>query len=150
MTGLTKPHPYPGKLIIVEGIDGSGKSTQIALLHRWLLAQGQNVFFTEWNSSALVRRSLRRGKKKDLLTPTTFFVLVISLITNVVVIAVVASLVAQSDLVLISAGKAGWLAVASVAMGWPAFLLLLFLSYRYVPRRLAQLGAPPRPEADAS
>jgi len=49
-------------------------------------------------------------------------------------------------LVLISAGKAGWLAFASVAMGWPAFLLLLFFSYRYVPRRLAQLGAPPRPE----
>jgi dTMP kinase len=75
MTGLTTSHPYPGKLIIVEGIDGSGKSTQIALLHRWLLAQGQKVFFTEWNSSALVRRSLRRGKKKDLLTPTTFSVL---------------------------------------------------------------------------
>jgi dTMP kinase len=69
------PHPYPGKLIIVEGIDGSGKSTQISLLHRWLLAQGHKVFFTEWNSSALVRRSLRRGKKKDLLTPTTFSVL---------------------------------------------------------------------------
>lgn len=50
-------------------------------------------------------------------------------------------------LVLISAGKAGWLAFASVAMGWPAFLALLFFSYRYVPRRLAQLGAPPRPEA---
>ena len=33
------------------------------------------MFFTEWNSSALVRRSLRRGKKKDLLTPTTFSVL---------------------------------------------------------------------------
>jgi len=75
MTGLTTPHPYPVKLIIVEGIDGSGKSTQIALLHRWLLAQGRKVFFTEWNSSALVRRSLRRGKKKDLLTPTTFSVL---------------------------------------------------------------------------
>lgn len=75
MTGLTTPHPYPGKLIIVEGIDGSGKSTQISLLHRWLLAQGRKVFFTEWNSSALVRRSLRRGKKKDLLTPTTFSVL---------------------------------------------------------------------------
>ena len=50
--------------------------------------------------------------------------------------------------VLIAAGKAGWLAAASVAMGWPAFLLLLFLSYRYVPRRLEQLGAPPRPAAD--
>ena len=49
--------------------------------------------------------------------------------------------------VLIAAGKAGWLAAASVAMGWPAFLLLLFISYRYVPWRLAQLGAPPRPGA---
>jgi hypothetical protein len=47
--------------------------------------------------------------------------------------------------VLIAAGKVGWLAAASVAMGWPAFLLLAFLSYRYVPRRLEQLGAPPRP-----
>ena len=34
-TSLT-PHPYPGKLIIVEGIDGSGKSTQLLLLHKWL------------------------------------------------------------------------------------------------------------------
>ena len=75
MSGLTEPHPYPGKLIIVEGIDGSGKSTQISLLHRWLLALGHKVFFTEWNSSALVRRSMKRGKKKDLLTPTTFSIL---------------------------------------------------------------------------
>ena len=28
---LIEPHPYPGKLIVVEGIDGSGKSTQLAL-----------------------------------------------------------------------------------------------------------------------
>jgi dTMP kinase len=70
-----QPHPYPGKLIIVEGIDGSGKSTQLALLHRWLMAQGYKVFFTEWNSSVLVRRSIKRGKKKDLLTPTTFSLL---------------------------------------------------------------------------
>jgi dTMP kinase len=75
VSGLTTPHPYPGKLIIVEGIDGSGKSTQISLLHRWLLALGHKVFFTEWNSSALVRRSMKRGKKKDLLTPTTFSIL---------------------------------------------------------------------------
>jgi Protein of unknown function (DUF3159) len=50
--------------------------------------------------------------------------------------------------ILIAAGKAGWLAVASIAMGWPAFLLLVFACYRYVPRRLEQLNAPPRPEAD--
>jgi dTMP kinase len=72
---LDTPHPHPGKLIVVEGIDGSGKSTQLALLHRWLTAQGHKVFLTEWNSSALVRRSMKRGKKKDLLTPTTFSLL---------------------------------------------------------------------------
>jgi len=48
--------------------------------------------------------------------------------------------------ILIAAGKAGWLAFASVAMGWPAFLALGFISYRYLPWRLALLGAPPRPE----
>jgi uncharacterized membrane protein len=44
--------------------------------------------------------------------------------------------------VLIPLGKAGVLAAASIVMGWPAFGLLLFLSYRYLPRRLEQLGAP--------
>jgi dTMP kinase len=72
---LTERHPYPGRLIIVEGIDGSGKSTQVTLLHRWLASHGHQVFFTEWNSSILVRRSMKRGKKKDLLTPTTFSLL---------------------------------------------------------------------------
>jgi dTMP kinase len=72
---LTRAHPYPGRLIAVEGIDGSGKSTQLLLLERWLIAQGYRVHFTEWNSSLLVRRSMKRGKKKDLLTPTTFSLL---------------------------------------------------------------------------
>jgi dTMP kinase len=72
---LTEPHPYPGKLIVVEGIDGSGKSTQLSLLYRWLLSRGYKAFFTEWNSSDLVQRSMRRGKKKDLLTATTFSLL---------------------------------------------------------------------------
>jgi len=75
MIGLLTPHPYPGKLIIVEGIDGSGKSTQISLLHRWLLALGHKVFFTEWNSSALVKAATRAGKKKNALTPMTFSLL---------------------------------------------------------------------------
>ena len=64
-----------GRLIVVEGIDGSGKSTQIKLLHKWLASRGVQVFFTEWNSSALVRQATKRGKKKNLLTPSTFSLL---------------------------------------------------------------------------
>ncbi|HEV8121856.1 MAG TPA: dTMP kinase [Candidatus Polarisedimenticolia bacterium] len=64
-----------GKLIVVEGIDGSGKSTQIQLLRRWLEARDVRVLFTEWNSSDLVRQATKRGKKKNLLTPTTFSLL---------------------------------------------------------------------------
>src|SRR6202162_657160 len=74
-TLLETPHPYRGRLICVEGIDGSGKSTQLLLLERWLRARGYPVHFTEWNSSRLVRRSMQRGKKKNLLTPTTFSLL---------------------------------------------------------------------------
>jgi len=62
----------PGTLIAVEGLDGSGKSTQIHLLHQWLLGLGCKVFFSEWNSSAIVKGATRKGKKKQLLTPTTF------------------------------------------------------------------------------
>jgi hypothetical protein len=48
--------------------------------------------------------------------------------------------------VLIATGRVGALAAASVAIGWPLFGLFMFASYRYVPRRLEQLGAPdPRP-----
>jgi dTMP kinase len=65
-------HRIPGRLFIVEGIDGSGKSTQLQLLHQWLKAEGYGVVFSEWNSSPLVKDTTKRGKKKQLLTPATF------------------------------------------------------------------------------
>jgi dTMP kinase len=68
-------HGFPGRLLIFEGLDGSGKSTQAALIGKWLAAQGYRVFTTEWNSSELVSSVIKRGKKKGLLTPTTFSLL---------------------------------------------------------------------------
>jgi len=63
---------YPGRLFIVEGIDGSGKSTQLMLLHKWLESKGYGVVFSEWNSSPLVKDTTKLGKKKKMLTPATF------------------------------------------------------------------------------
>lgn len=71
MPDSQKP-PAKGRLIIVEGIDGSGKSTQLDLLHKWLVGQGYLVVFSEWNSSPIVKKTTRRGKKLQLLSPMSF------------------------------------------------------------------------------
>ena len=63
---------FPGQLFVVEGIDGSGKSTQLSLLHKWLESRGYGVIFSQWNSSPLVKDTTKLGKKKKMLTPATF------------------------------------------------------------------------------
>ncbi len=68
-------HQFPGKLFVVEGTDGSGKSTQLALLYQWLKTEGYPVFFSEWNSSPLVKDTTRRAKRRHLFTPATFSLL---------------------------------------------------------------------------
>ena len=68
-------HSFPGRLFVVEGTDGSGKSTQLALLYQWLKSEGYPVIFSEWNSSPLVKETTRRAKKKMLFTPATFSLL---------------------------------------------------------------------------
>ena len=64
--------PLPGKLFIVEGIDGSGKSTQLDLLRKWLISLGYCAYFSEWNSSPVVRETTKFGKNNRLLSPLTF------------------------------------------------------------------------------
>ena len=70
-----KKFEVSGKLIVVEGIDGSGKSTQIRLVEKWLRFKVLPVFLTEWNSSETVKEITSKGKKKGTLTPTTFSLL---------------------------------------------------------------------------
>ena len=72
---MLRPNDTKGKLIVVEGIDGSGKSTQIDLLYKWLLTKGYSVYFSEWNSSALVKSTTKLAKKNQAFTPATFSIL---------------------------------------------------------------------------
>ncbi len=60
-----------GLLIAVEGIDGSGKSSQTKLLEHWL-GSFSDAFLTEWNSSDWVHIINKKAKKKNELSPLTF------------------------------------------------------------------------------
>lgn len=75
MSKLTEKHNLKGTLVCVEGIDGSGKSTQLTLLRDWLKSCGKDVIFTEWNSSELICRTTKLAKKKNMLSPRTFSLL---------------------------------------------------------------------------
>jgi len=61
-----------GILIAVEGMDGSGKSTQAQLVFNWLRALGLPVHHTEWNSSPAVKNATKIGKETKRLKPMTF------------------------------------------------------------------------------
>lgn len=55
--GLVTPHQYPGTLIVVEGIDWSGTTTQLDLLAKWLDAAGHRVVVTELEGTTVVSQS---------------------------------------------------------------------------------------------
>ncbi len=75
MLRFSKKHDYKGVLICVEGIDGSGKSTQIELLHSWLNSLNIDTVLTQWNSSELISNTTKKAKKKNLLSGKTFSLL---------------------------------------------------------------------------
>lgn len=61
----------PGRLVVLEGTDGVGRSTQIALLHEWLEANGYAVVQTGLARSSLVGPGLTRAKQGHTLGDTT-------------------------------------------------------------------------------
>jgi dTMP kinase len=57
------PRELRGKLIVIEGADGVGRSTQIWLLKEWLETKGHAVLATRMTRSALAGKGLRQAKK---------------------------------------------------------------------------------------
>src|SRR5438552_1354861 len=60
-----------GRLIVVEGADGSGRSTQIAMLTRWLEGAGHATAQVGLKRSTLVSEELDRAKNGNILSRTT-------------------------------------------------------------------------------
>jgi len=66
---------YPGKIIAIEGTDGVGRSTQIALLREWLEVQGYGVVETGWTRSQLMQPTIDLAKASNTLNKLTFVLL---------------------------------------------------------------------------
>ena len=55
----------PGRLIVLEGADCSGRSTQVRLLHDWLENQGYGVVVTSLCRSDLAEEGLHKAKRRN-------------------------------------------------------------------------------------
>ena len=71
---MTK-HGYEGLLIVIEGTDGSGKSTQLELLKNSIQAQSYGVMVSEWKTSRLIANVIDDAKDRNLLNATTYSLL---------------------------------------------------------------------------
>ena len=75
MENKNTKHEYPGLLIVIEGTDGSGKSTQINLLKRWIEDKSYGCMVSEWKTSRLIANVIDDAKDRNLLNATTFSLL---------------------------------------------------------------------------
>ncbi len=67
---MSKEH-IKGKLIVLEGTDGVGRSTQVTMLKKWLEKNNYAVSDTGLRRSPLTQPGLDRAKEGNTLTPTT-------------------------------------------------------------------------------
>src|SRR6516165_2722088 len=65
------PHEITGTLIVIEGMDGSGRSTQISLLQEWLESEGFAVQTSGLRRSTLVGRDIDELLAKNAVTRLT-------------------------------------------------------------------------------
>ncbi|EKE02289.1 MAG: Thymidylate kinase [uncultured bacterium] len=65
-------HGYPGLLIVIEGTDGSGRSTQINKLREWLAIESYGVMVSGWKTSRLMSKVIDKAKEQNLLNANTF------------------------------------------------------------------------------
>lgn len=72
---ITEREERRGLLIALEGPDGAGKSTQRKLLKKWLQSEGADVVTSTWNSSPLLKPSIKTRKSIHVLSPEEFCLL---------------------------------------------------------------------------
>ncbi len=72
---MYQKHGYSGLLIVLEGTDGVGKSTQVNLLKSYIENRCFGCMLSEWKTSRLISNVINEAKDKNLLNTTTFSLL---------------------------------------------------------------------------
>lgn len=72
---MFKKHGYDGLLIVIEGTDGAGKSTQVNMLNDFVQEQCYGSIVSEWKTSRLISDLINEAKERNLLNTTTFSLL---------------------------------------------------------------------------
>jgi dTMP kinase len=63
LAGFERKKPLPGRLIVLEGTDGVGRSTQIALLREWVESKGYAVQATGLKRSVLAGKGIKEAMR---------------------------------------------------------------------------------------
>ena len=72
---MNKNHGYNGLLIVIEGTDGSGKSTQVNMLSKYIKNECDGCTVSEWKTSRLISGVINDAKERNLLNTTTYSLL---------------------------------------------------------------------------
>ena len=72
---INKSHGYDGLLIVIEGTDGSGKSTQVNMLSKYIQDKCFGCTVSQWKTSRLISGVINEAKEKNMLNTTTFSLL---------------------------------------------------------------------------
>ena len=70
-----KTHGYDGLLIVIEGTDGSGKSTQVNMLSKYIKDKCFGCTVSQWKTSRLISGIINEAKEINMLNTTTFSLL---------------------------------------------------------------------------
>lgn len=70
-----KPHGYDGLLVVIEGTDGCGKSTQVNMLSQFIKDEGFGCAVSEWKTSRLISGVINEAKERNMLNTTTYSLL---------------------------------------------------------------------------
>ncbi len=70
-----KAHGYDGLLIVIEGTDGAGKSTQVNMLSNYIKNRCFGCTVSEWKTSRLISGVINDAKERNMLNTTTYSLL---------------------------------------------------------------------------